>query len=64
MNKWFRDALADATAEVASWPEWKRREGEALFADLGSPEWTCVHRARCREAQSCNGKPCSAQSET
>jgi hypothetical protein len=34
---WLRKILDDAAREVASWPEWKRREAKAMMDELAKP---------------------------
>lgn len=38
------------------------KTGPRLIADF-DPGWTCIHRYRCKEAQTCNGKVCKPMPE-
>jgi hypothetical protein len=60
---WLKRQLDNAAAEVATWPQWKRDMIRQQFARDPNPQWSCVHRASCREAQTCAGKPCHAKKD-
>lgn len=55
---WLRRQVDQAAAEVATWPEWQRRLLKERFTPAPDLQLSCVHRHRCREAQTCAGKPC------
>jgi hypothetical protein len=55
---WLRRQLDLAAAEVATWPEWKRKMYAEYLSPNPDPRWTCRHRRVCDWHQTCGGKPC------
>ena len=52
---WLQEETRRAAARVAQWPQWYRAAAAAYLADLGQPD-PCPCRARCDEAQRCQGR--------